>query len=74
MQLFFRARLLTPEVSAGPESEAVGLFDFDGLPDSDLAFPSVRWAIDHYQEVPNVGAIPPFRNPSGVTGDMNRGR
>jgi len=74
LQLFFRARLLTPEVSAGPESVEVGLFDFDRLPDSELAFPSVRWAIDHYQQARNVGAIPPFRNPSGATGDMSRGR
>jgi len=74
LQLFFRARLLTPDVSAGPESEDVGLFAFDDLPDSDLAFPSVRWAIDHYQQVRNLGAITPFRNPTGATGDMRRGR
>ncbi len=74
LQLFFRARLLTPDVSAGPESEEVGLFAFDGLPDSDLAFPSVRWAIDHYQQVRSLGAIAPFRNPTGATGDMRRGR
>jgi ADP-ribose pyrophosphatase YjhB (NUDIX family) len=74
LQLFFRARLLTPDVSAGPESEEVGLFTFNNLPDSDVAFPSVRWAIDHYRQVRNVDAITPFRNPTGSTGDMSRGR
>ncbi len=74
LQLFFRARLLTPEVSVGPESEEVGLFEFDSLPHTDLAFPSVRWAIDHYEQVRDVSAIAPFRNPPGSTGDMSRGR
>jgi ADP-ribose pyrophosphatase YjhB (NUDIX family) len=74
LQLFFRARLLTPEVSAGPESEEVGLFTFDEVPDAELAFPSVRWAIDHFQEARGERAITPFRNPVGASGDMSRGR
>ena len=74
LQLFFRARLLSPEVSAGPESEEVGLFDFDDLPSAELAFPSVRWAIDHFQQVRGAHGFPAFRNPAGHTGNMHRGR
>jgi len=74
LQLFYRARLLSPHVSAGPESEEVGLFTFDGLPATDLAFPSVHWAIEHFQQVRDADAFPAFRNPAGRTGDMGRGR
>lgn len=74
LQLFFRARLLTPKVYAGPESEEVGLFSFDRLPACELAFPSVTWAIEHFQQSRDLAEAPPFRNPPGATGDMRRGR
>ena len=73
LQLFYRARLLSANVSAGPESEEVGLFGFDALPADELAFPSVHWAIQHYQQVRDVALFAPFRNPEGHTGRM-RGR
>jgi hypothetical protein len=66
--------LLSSDVSAGPESEDVGLFTFDRLPATDLAFPSVHWAIDHFQQVRGADAFSPFGNPPGRTGDMRRGR
>ncbi len=74
LQLFFRARLSSPNVSAGPESEEVGLFTFDDLPDTELAFPSVHWAIQHFQDVRGMSSFAPFRNPAGHTGKMHRGR
>lgn len=74
LQLFYRARLLSPEVSAGPESQEVALFDFDDLPLAELAFPSVRWAIDHFQQVLDSDGFPAFRNPAGQGGDLRRGR
>jgi len=73
LQLFYRARLLSPDVSVGLESEEVGLFAFDRLPATDLAFPSVHWAIDHFQQVRGADAFPPFGNPRGRTGEMRRG-
>ena len=73
LQLFYRARLSSPNVAAGPESEEVGLFSFDQLPATELAFPSVHWAIGHFQEVRDRSAFPPFRNPLDATGDMRRG-
>lgn len=49
VQMIYRARLLTDAIAPGPESEEVGLFRFDDLP-TDLAFPSVTWALEHYLE------------------------
>ena len=74
LQLFYRARLRSPDVSAGPESEEVGLFSFEQLPSSDLAFPSVTWAIEHFQQVRDAETFPAFRNPPGSDGNMWRGR
>jgi ADP-ribose pyrophosphatase YjhB (NUDIX family) len=74
LQLFYRAKLLSADVSAGPESEEVGLFDFDALPSEELAFPSVHWAIRHFQEVRSASTFAPFGNPVGHTGRMERGR
>jgi len=74
LQLFYRARLISPDVSAGIESEEVGLFRFDELPATDLAFPSVHWAIDQFQQVRDAESLVPFRNPPGHGGEIKRGR
>jgi ADP-ribose pyrophosphatase YjhB (NUDIX family) len=46
--MFFRARLAAPEFGAGPESQAVALFDEASIPWSELAFPVVRQTLEHY--------------------------
>lgn len=74
LQLFYRAKLSSPHVSAGPESEEVGLFSFDRLPAAELAFPSVHWAIGHFQQVRGLTTFAPFGNPDGDSGDLRRGR
>ena len=50
VQLIFRARLLDEAISAGPESLEVGLFSWDEIPWQELAFPSIRWALQHHRE------------------------
>ena len=50
VQLIFRARLLDEAISAGPESLEVGLFTWDEIPWPDLAFPSIRWALQQHRE------------------------
>src|SRR3546814_19357095 len=50
VQMIYRARLLSPEVAAGPESREVGLFDWAEIPWDELAFPSVHWALGHWRE------------------------
>lgn len=49
VQIFFRARLTAPNIAAGPESEAVALYNWDEIPFDDLAFPSVRWALEDWR-------------------------
>ncbi|MBM85948.1 MAG: NUDIX hydrolase [Rhodospirillaceae bacterium] len=51
VQLIYRARLVNPNVSPGPESEEVGLFPWSEIPWESIAFPSVRWALGHFREV-----------------------
>jgi len=63
VQVFFRARLLDPEVSAGPESQEVGLFAWEEIPWDELAFPSVRWALRYHREVAGQPAFAPDRTP-----------
>lgn len=69
IQLIYRARLLSPEVEAGPESAEVGLFAWAELPWKELAFPSVHWALGHHREVLGETVFAPRVNPPGETGD-----
>jgi ADP-ribose pyrophosphatase YjhB (NUDIX family) len=63
VQIFYRARLLSPEVSAGPESQEVGLFLWGEIPWDELAFPSVHWALQHWHETKHLGEFAPRSNP-----------
>lgn len=69
VQLIYRARLASPAVAAGPESLAVGLFRWEEIPWDELAFPSVRWALDHHRAAP-AGGFAPFGNPAGGRGAL----
>jgi len=73
VQLIYRARLLSPEIAAGPESEAVGLFAWEEIPWAELAFPSVHWALHHAREAWDQ-ALPAARsNPPGELSAPPRG-
>lgn len=63
IQLIYRGKLVDPDVDAGPESEEVGLFTWDRIPWSEIAFPSVHWALDHFAQVRDQPAFAPFGNP-----------
>jgi len=65
VQIFFRARLMN-DPSPGPESLEVGLFAWDEIPWKELAFPTVKWALDHYRETKDRTAFAPFSNPPGT--------
>ena len=45
-QVFFLADLITPEIAPGDESLEVGLFDWDSIPWGELAFSTVKWALE----------------------------
>ena len=63
VQLMFRARLMSPDIAAGPESEAVGLYKWDHIPWPELAFPSVGWALRQYYDSKDRSAFAPYANP-----------
>ena len=69
VQVIFRAQLTSPDVAAGPESAEVGLFRWDEIPWDDIAFPSVRWALNHFDEVRGQTGFAARFNPPGETGD-----
>ena len=72
VQIIYHGNLATPDVAAGPESQEVAFFDWTDIPWDDLAFPSVHWALNHFDTVRNSRAHPPFGNPPGDWGDMTR--
>lgn len=50
VHVMFRARLAEPRFGAGPESLEVALVEPARIPWGDLAFPSVRFALERYLE------------------------
>jgi hypothetical protein len=65
----YLARLTSATVSPGPESIEVVLAGWDEIPWAELAFPSVRWALEQFQTVQDRGDFAPFSNPLGEFGD-----
>lgn len=63
VQLMYRATLAQPEFSAGPESLEVALFAWADIPWTELAFPSVKWALEQHREVLGEAVFAPFTNP-----------
>ena len=55
VHVMFRARLLDPEVGAGPESLEVALFDEPDIPWQEMAFKSVEFALKRYLEDRRAG-------------------
>ena len=66
VQVIFRARFADParpNFAAGPESEEVALYAWDAIPWDDIAFPSVRWALNAWRSS-GAGVLgAPFGNP-----------
>jgi ADP-ribose pyrophosphatase YjhB (NUDIX family) len=48
VHVMFRARLLRPEFASGEESLEVGLFEEERIPWGEIAFPSVRFALQRF--------------------------
>ncbi|QEX19612.1 NUDIX hydrolase [Hypericibacter terrae] len=70
VQVIYRARFAAPGIEPGPESLEVGLFAWDEIPWNDLAFPSVRWALEHYREVGDAEHFAARTNPPGELGNF----
>ena len=56
--IFFRARLASPEFSAGAESTDVRLFAEHEIPWDELAFPVVKDTLEHYFRDRRAGIYP----------------
>lgn len=65
VQIFFRAKLLN-EPAPGPESLEVMLVEWDDVPWTELAFPSVKWSLDAYRATEGQTGFAPFANPLGT--------
>ncbi|MGB3625216.1 MAG: NUDIX hydrolase, partial [Henriciella sp.] len=65
VQIMFRAELES-EIAAGPESLEVGMFDWKDIPWSDLAFPTVVWALTHYAQSRGLETFAPYATPPGT--------
>lgn len=48
--VFYSARMLAPDFGPTEESSAVDLFAWNAIPWDDLAFPSVRWALERHAD------------------------
>lgn len=70
IQLMYRARLLDPNVECGPESAEVSTYRWDEIPWSHIAFPSVKWALEHDRQVRGQVTFAPFGNPDASTGKI----
>ena len=58
VQVMYRAELLN-EPSPGPESLEVAMFAWQDIPWTELAFPSVRWALEDYDRTKTLRVFPP---------------
>lgn len=65
IQIIHRARMAAPDFEPGPESLEVELWAWEDIPWDDLAFPTVRWALQHHRELGGGPLGPAFGNPPG---------
>ena len=62
VQIMFRARLIGT-YGVGPESAEVALFSWSQIPWSELAFPTVIWALSDYARSRHLPQFAPYTNP-----------
>ncbi|MBL6853294.1 MAG: NUDIX hydrolase [Alphaproteobacteria bacterium] len=72
VQLMYRARMAEEKFAAGAESLEVRLFAWEDIPWTEIAFPSVHWALKHWRETRDNQMFGPFSNPPGENGNFQR--
>ena len=63
VHMFYRARLLSPEIAAGTESLEVALVPWSEIPWHELACPTVRWALHEFDARRGHSDFAPAGNP-----------
>ena len=63
VQIMFRARFARPGLLAGEESLEVAMFAWDDIPWANLAFPTVRWALNAWHALGDGPLGVPAGNP-----------
>ncbi len=69
VQIMYLAHLAEAVYSPGPESLEVKLASWDEMPWDELAFPTVRWALEQYRSIAGRTDFAPFANPAGAMGE-----
>jgi ADP-ribose pyrophosphatase YjhB (NUDIX family) len=73
VQLHYRARLVSPEVAAGPETRELDLFAWDAIPWAELAFPTVHWVLQRAIALRgHAGPYPPALGPEEAPPQRSR--
>ena len=65
VHMIYRARMLSPDCDAGPESLEVGLFRWEEIPWDELAYPNVAWSLRHHRETLGMTGFAPKGIPEG---------
>ena len=68
VQLIYRATIRDGKYSVGEETIESQLFSWKEIPWGELAFPSVRWSLEHWKLISERADWPPFSNPLGEDG------
>jgi ADP-ribose pyrophosphatase YjhB (NUDIX family) len=71
VNVIYRAPMSSPEHAPGEESEDVRLFRWEEIPWDELAFPSIRWALERFRAgvTPAVHAF--VRHSSSLSGPLS---
>ena len=67
VHIIYRATLHQPSFAVGPESAEVALFDWQDIPWTELAFPTVHWGLGHHRQVAGQTTFAAFSAPADMT-------
>lgn len=58
VMIMHRATMTSPDFSAGSESLEVALFDWEDIPWDELAFPSIKWTLERFDQIRDLKEVP----------------
>jgi len=63
IQIIYKANVESDSLDPGEETEEARFFSWETIPWQDIAFPSVKWALNHFNEVRSKILFAPYSNP-----------